>query len=137
MDTKKCSTCKKEKPLSNFAKRTLKTKVIKQSQCKQCNSERCKREYDEGPRKALKIEYTRAHRKRLRDMVSKHKLKHGCHICQYNKNPSALDLHHIKDKLHDISRMVQDCVNIDKLKTEISKCIVLCANCHRELHNSS
>jgi hypothetical protein len=46
----------------------------------------------------------------------------------------VLDFHHLGDKDIDVSRMVNDSYSIKKIKEEIRKCIVLCANCHRELH---
>ena len=58
-----------------------------------------------------------------------------CSKCGYDKTPTALELHHIKDKkinfsinkrLHSISDLE------DYLKEELDKCDVLCANCHRE-----
>ncbi len=65
------------------------------------------------------------------------KLGGQCSVCGYKKNSSALDLHHIdpKDKsfaldLRSLSNRKQSI--IDK---EICKCILLCRNCHSELHN--
>lgn len=60
-----------------------------------------------------------------------------CEICGYCKNISALDFHHIdpttKEFQLDIRHLSN--TNIDKLKNEVDKCSLLCANCHREIHH--
>ena len=49
----------------------------------------------------------------------------------------VLDYHHInpEDKETNISRMISNRYTLDKVDKEIDKCIVLCANCHREFHH--
>ena len=57
-----------------------------------------------------------------------------CKNCGYNKCLSALEFHHNKeDKESDISTLLKN-ESRQKLLKEASKCILLCANCHRELH---
>jgi len=59
-----------------------------------------------------------------------------CIICDYNKCIKALEFHHInpKDKSFRInSNTMLSHSNKDIIK-ELSKCILLCSNCHRELH---
>lgn len=65
------------------------------------------------------------------DLVS----KLSCEECGFN-HPGALDFHHIDptEKDRSISRMVYNKVSKEKILLEISKCKVLCANCHRILH---
>ncbi|MBS3084598.1 hypothetical protein J4411_01675 [Candidatus Pacearchaeota archaeon] len=58
-----------------------------------------------------------------------------CSKCGYNKNLHALDFHQIGDKEGTLSRLIRDQARHKALK-ESKKCILLCANCHRELHNS-
>lgn len=83
---------------------------------------------------------------RLRDMYKdKEKQKEAClsykrtlkcEICGYNKHPSALEFHHRNpdNKIKNISKMMnQNSSKIDIIK-EISKCMVLCANCHAIIH---
>ena len=50
----------------------------------------------------------------------------------------VLDFHHEdpKEKDRTIAQMVRHC-SLERVKEEIEKCIVLCANCHRELHHLS
>ena len=57
-----------------------------------------------------------------------------CQICGYNKCIEALDFHHInpKDKTFNIATKMG--MSFEKLKPELDKCILLCSNCHRELH---
>jgi predicted HNH restriction endonuclease len=58
-----------------------------------------------------------------------------CNICGYSKSPAAFDFHHAKgDKENLISIMIKDSSK-EKLLKEANKCILLCANCHRELHH--
>lgn len=72
-------------------------------------------------------------RKKLLDM---YKLYKGCAICGYNKCAAALDFHHEgEDKEKNIAKMVNSYFNFKRVLKEVKKCIVLCANCHREVHN--
>ncbi len=58
----------------------------------------------------------------------------GCCQCAEN-NPECLDLHHRdpNEKEFRISRLARE-GTWDKLMKEAAKCIVVCANCHRKLH---
>lgn len=57
-----------------------------------------------------------------------------CCICGYSKCIEAFDLHHIdsEDKNFNISSF--KIRNWDIIKEEAKKCVLLCSNCHRELH---
>ena len=56
----------------------------------------------------------------------------GCVLCGYNKCLDALDLHHVGDKSFELSDVKN--TGVERLNNELSKCIVVCANCHREIH---
>ena len=58
-----------------------------------------------------------------------------CNICEYNKSPSALEFHHIDPSLKDNKFSILISMSWDKQKEELDKCILLCANCHREVHD--
>jgi len=59
----------------------------------------------------------------------------GCVVCGYNKCSQALDLHHIDPSTKEDSIANLVCGSgIKKLEEELKKCIILCANCHREHH---
>jgi hypothetical protein len=62
--------------------------------------------------------------------------KQGCSICGYNKCLKALDFHHKEgeEKTINISRTLSQNKNWEDMKGELDKCIILCSNCHRELH---
>lgn len=65
------------------------------------------------------------------EFVDGYKLGKGCADCGYNKHAIALDFDHLGDKLYNVSKMVADGLNLDRIKEEIAKCEVVCANCHR------
>ncbi len=58
-----------------------------------------------------------------------------CRVCGYDRYAGALDFHHLdeKTKKFDLSTkgLTRSWV---KTKAEIDKCILVCANCHREIH---
>lgn len=58
-----------------------------------------------------------------------------CERCGYNKCIVALDFHHLDPSQKDFTISNR---NVDwdweVVKQEVDKCILLCANCHRELH---
>jgi len=60
-----------------------------------------------------------------------------CELCGYNKNLASLEFHHkdpsIKDFQLDL-RKLSNSKMVDLL-SEVEKCQLLCANCHRETHS--
>lgn len=56
----------------------------------------------------------------------------GCVVCGYNRCEKALEFHH-KDPSKK-ERIVSVFRSVESMKAEAAKCVVLCANCHRELH---
>lgn len=60
-----------------------------------------------------------------------------CSKCGYKHNIAALDFHHLnpEEKEFQIDMRKLSNTSIDKLQKEINKCVLLCANCHRETHN--
>lgn len=56
-----------------------------------------------------------------------------CIVCGYHKCPNALTFHHIdpSKKSFGISGGTR---SFEKLKSELDKCVLLCHNCHAELH---
>jgi hypothetical protein len=60
-----------------------------------------------------------------------------CRICKYNKNLSALEFHHRDPKGKDSQLDMRTLSNrsMEYILKEVSKCDLLCSNCHREYHN--
>lgn len=60
-----------------------------------------------------------------------------CEVCGYDKNIAALDFHHLnpEEKGFQLDARHLSNTNYKKLKEELDKCILVCANCHREIHN--
>lgn len=59
-----------------------------------------------------------------------------CQVCGYNKCNDALDLHHIDPtkKSFSIGSIMAKPKKWEASIAEFKKCILLCANCHREYH---
>jgi 5-methylcytosine-specific restriction endonuclease McrA len=57
-----------------------------------------------------------------------------CEKCGYDKYDGALEFHHLDPSKKDFAISKKKARYIDKLKPELDKCILLCSNCHRELH---
>lgn len=66
-------------------------------------------------------------------------LKGGkCEKCGYDKNIAALEFHHLDPSIKSFqldSRHLSNTTK-EKILEELEKCILVCSNCHRELHNS-
>ncbi len=57
-----------------------------------------------------------------------------CQICGYKKYQGALELHHIKSSEKEFGIGDKGYTRSwEKVKAELDKCILLCANCHREV----
>lgn len=59
----------------------------------------------------------------------------GCGICGYSRCAAALDFHHIDPKGKDFAFGRYQSKAWKWIVAEIKKCAMLCANCHREVHN--
>lgn len=118
---KKCSMCGKEKPLSEFPssgyyKRVdgTKTKSYK-PECKPCLVKKQTDRYNELWNKYFLAE---------------------CSRCGYNNSRAALELHHTSGK-KEFAFAQRYSISETSFAKEAAKCIVLCANCHREVHEDA
>lgn len=59
-----------------------------------------------------------------------------CCICGYDKCNQALDVHHLvpSEKEFGIGRIIARPVSWDRIVVELRKCILVCSNCHSEIH---
>jgi len=58
-----------------------------------------------------------------------------CGACGYDRCIEALEFHHIDSTLKDFSVSGSGCTRSWKrVREELDKCVMLCANCHREIH---
>jgi len=70
---------------------------------------------------------------RNKRFVLKYLETHPCIDCG-ESDPIVLDFDHVRGvKIANVSRGVRDRWDIEKLKEEIFKCEVRCANCHRRI----
>ena len=60
-----------------------------------------------------------------------------CSICGYDKNVTALSFHHINpdEKGFELTSRHFGRYSLKKIEDEISKCILVCQNCHCEIHH--
>lgn len=58
-----------------------------------------------------------------------------CSVCGYNKNPAALSFHHVDPKEKDLNFPKMKFWCFDRIKKELDKCVLVCLNCHAEIHN--
>jgi hypothetical protein len=58
-----------------------------------------------------------------------------CELCGYNRCIAALEFHHQDPNEKDFGIAYKGrCVTFDEAKREVDRCLLLCANCHREKH---
>jgi len=73
-------------------------------------------------------------RTKLKRMVIEYK-GGKCALCGYEKYAGAFDLHHIGDSKKEFGLSASGLTRSwEKTKKEADKCILVCANCHREIH---
>jgi endogenous inhibitor of DNA gyrase (YacG/DUF329 family) len=84
-----------------------------------------------------KFQNYKAQKKRSKDRKLNliKKLGGCCSKCGYFRNIAALCFHHLYDKDFALDARRISNSNLEKLETEVSKCILLCHNCHMEEHH--
>lgn len=71
-------------------------------------------------------------RRKIKELVVEYK-GGKCAVCSYDKFIGALDLHHIDRKTKSFGIAAKGYTRSwEAVKQEADKCVLLCANCHRE-----
>ena len=74
-------------------------------------------------------------RRKIKEMAIEYK-GGKCIVCGYDRCIAALEFHHLNPEEKDFSIASSGTTKSwDRIKNELDKCICVCANCHREIHN--
>lgn len=129
---KTCSKCNVEKDGDEFRWQN-KLKGIKSPWCKSCFSEYEKEKWKTSKSRRISNKEKREIRgDRNCEFIWNFLLTNPCMDCG-ESNPIVLDFDHKnpKEKFKNISDMRRSAYSLEKIKEEIDKCEVVCANCHR------
>lgn len=132
---KKCTICKLNKLKTSFNKK-IRSKDGLQNVCRECSSNLSKKYYQDNNEHHKFVTKNRRKNKRLelKSKIDEIKAKYGCQKCN-EKDVVCLEFHHTKDKIFDVSKGIANEFSWTKIVAEINKCVCLCANCHKKLHN--
>jgi len=131
METKTCYACKRTLSVEEFHK---KGDGRRRAECQDC-------------RKIFRKKWNRLHRSNTAKINRKQKMRLKslwqiwlkennhikCSICGYNKCQAALEWHHLNPG--EKEARVAGLRSVNKKISEIIKCVLVCANCHREIHH--
>lgn len=129
MKTKICNKCKKEKSIEDFAINNTR-KDGRNSTCKECFRIYRNNHYQEN--KQYYKDKAKKYKQNTREAFNIFKAGLKCSNCGESRW-WLLDFHHLDptEKEREVVNLVQ---SPRKLEKELQKCIVLCSNCHRDLH---
>jgi hypothetical protein len=130
MKTKVCRTCHgKPQPVSAFYKNGAKGYY---SSCIICQRKKYRKLYQTSAKeRKVRAERWKKRIQRARDFVYSLLDKMSCVDCGESRL-ETLDFDHVRGrKIASISHMMKKHFSIPKIKKEIAKCEVRCANCHR------
>lgn len=82
---------------------------------------------------SCKSQLQKEKRKQLKNLAIAYK-GGKCSVCSYDKCLAALEFHHLDPTKKEFSISSYSINDLDLLKLELDKCILLCSNCHREIH---
>ena len=77
--------------------------------------------------------HVKSHRQKMKEKSVQYK-GGKCVKCDYNKCIRALEFHHLDPSEKDFTISRYSVLSWNKIKVELDKCILICSNCHRELH---
>jgi 5-methylcytosine-specific restriction endonuclease McrA len=74
-------------------------------------------------------------RAKIKDMAIAYK-GGKCFLCGYSRCKDALEFHHLDSNSKEFGVSKDGLTRSwERVKNEIENCVLVCANCHRELHN--
>ena len=112
---------------------TVCNKALKGRQRKFC-SRKCKNKSGNISFQSYLAQQKRGRQRKL-DLIKL--FQGGCGKCGYKKNYAALEFHHVNpdEKAFQLDLRSLSNRNLGVILEEVKKCILLCSNCHAELHN--
>ena len=129
-----CRKCGTFKPETEFRRRTDKGGY--QAYCIECAKKLSAKHYENNKQRVIDLarKNTRRYRLNLRRKILQYFRENPCRDCS-ETDPVVLDFHHRDPsiKVMEVSNMVRAGYSWKKIKPEIDKCDVLCANCHRRV----
>lgn len=129
---KRCNKCGLKKALDQFNKKSSR-KDGRQAKCRECSNKYCRSHYrDNTDAEKARI---KSRRQEIKDRFEEFKSGQCCVVCGESEI-CCLDFHHLDpdQKDVDIAIAVNWGYGWERIQEEVSKCVVLCANCHRKVH---
>lgn len=130
---KKCGKCGQIKLIGNFyLRRVGERKGEVYEKCKMCMKARGVEYYHKNRDRQLKLAIIRKSKayKLKRDFINRVK-DTECEDCGIKYPHYVMDFDHRGQKLINVATMIGRNWSMEKIKNEIAKCDVVCANCHR------
>ena len=95
---------------------------------------KCKNDYNNQQYQSYQAQQRRGHARKQRLLVIK---GNKCEQCGYGKNTAALEFHHIDPAEKSFQLDLRSLSNRKwvVIEAEAAKCVLLCSNCHAELHH--
>ena len=126
-----CTKCGDLKPLGAFPP-VRRGKPEVQSWCRECFAEANARNYRKNREreKARLLSQVAARRAEVRAKIIEYLLTHPCVDCG-DTDILVLEFDHVRDKVADVANYANSGRSWERVKAEIEKCEVRCANCHR------
>lgn len=130
---KTCSKCKTAKPIDEFGKNKSKKDGL-QVQCSVCRKQTNAEYYKKTPEKNPQRKAARDRQRLINlEWIHEYLKTHPCVDCKED-DWIVLEFDHVRGKkLLAVTRMAHSAVSLDKVKAEVAKCEVRCANCHRRV----
>lgn len=83
-------------------------------------------------RKSYQVGYVSDRRRKVKQRAIEY-LGGVCSRCGYGKCPAALEFHHVDPAEKDVNIAAMH-RTWESIKKELDRCVLLCSNCHREVH---
>lgn len=136
-ESKICSKCQLMKPLTDYGNFKTTSDGLNY-RCRICHNAAKKQYYNDNPKFR---EHAKKYSKQMYRKIKRRAIEYlggKCLDCNLeykpNINESVYDFHHRDPKQKDFAVMELRTRSFNKIKDEIDKCDLLCANCHRLRH---
>lgn len=110
-----------------------KFKIGKSTVTKHTDNKRELNNLTKEEKKVKNYKRVKSHRQKIKEKSIEYK-GNKCEKCGYDKCKWAFDFHHTDSKTKDFTISKYSTLSWDRIKKELDKCILVCANCHREIH---